>query len=113
MKDFACTFCGAARTTVKKLVPGPLVFICNACVVQARTLIGSLGEAPTQRLGSVSFYPSLVDADARLAPPLRANQDACSFCGIDGSSATAVLVGQVAKICDRCLFIAEDIIAKS
>ena len=33
--EFACSFCGAERRKVAKLITGPRVFICDACVREA------------------------------------------------------------------------------
>jgi hypothetical protein len=40
--DFHCSFCGRARKEVKKLVSGPMVFICDAC--HASAALGPIGR---------------------------------------------------------------------
>jgi hypothetical protein len=38
--DFSCSFCGAERREVAKLISGPGVFICEGCVGDAAAIVG-------------------------------------------------------------------------
>jgi ATP-dependent protease Clp ATPase subunit len=45
-----CSFCGKDETQVSKLVAGPKVYICDACVNTARRIMDDGGgAAPTAR----------------------------------------------------------------
>jgi ATP-dependent protease Clp ATPase subunit len=37
--DFQCSFCGAHRADVAKLISGPRVFICDRCVGDATAVV--------------------------------------------------------------------------
>lgn len=43
----ACSFCGKSAAEVAKLVAGPKVFICDACVAEASRIMSdpSIGES--------------------------------------------------------------------
>ena len=48
MRDrLACSFCGRNAAEVSKLVAGPKVFICDACVAEASRIMSdpSIGES--------------------------------------------------------------------
>jgi ATP-dependent protease Clp ATPase subunit len=40
-----CSFCGKDETQVAKLVAGPKVYICDACVTTARQIMDNSGDA--------------------------------------------------------------------
>jgi ATP-dependent Clp protease ATP-binding subunit ClpX len=48
-KLLRCSFCGKDETQVSKLVAGPKVYICDACVAIARDIIdkSDRGDNPT------------------------------------------------------------------
>lgn len=64
--DLACSFCGAARRQVHKLVAGPGVFVCERCVALADEVVAE-GEERSNRW-------------TRLAPE-REPEARCNFCG--------------------------------
>ena len=45
-----CSFCGKDETQVSKLVAGPKVYICDACVATARQIMLTLGNYLTPTL---------------------------------------------------------------
>jgi late competence protein required for DNA uptake (superfamily II DNA/RNA helicase) len=47
-KRLACSFCGKNATEVAKLVAGPKVYICDACVAIASRIIAESGNTPPQ-----------------------------------------------------------------
>ncbi|HWG95607.1 MAG TPA: ClpX C4-type zinc finger protein [Nitrospira sp.] len=48
--SLACSFCGKSASEVSKLVAGPKVYICDACVATAsRIMSDSGGETSPQR----------------------------------------------------------------
>jgi len=42
-KRLACSFCGRGAADVSKLVAGPRVFICDACVAEAARIMSDPG----------------------------------------------------------------------
>jgi hypothetical protein len=47
-RRLACSFCGKSAAEVSKLVAGPKVYICDACVVIASRIIDDSGGATPQ-----------------------------------------------------------------
>jgi len=43
--ELHCTFCGAHRRDVRKLISGPRVFICDLCVADATAVVGHVLRA--------------------------------------------------------------------
>jgi hypothetical protein len=80
-RDAVCSWCGHSPSEVSKLIAGPNVFICDACVAGA-----------AQRLAAT--------------PTSRAR---CGFCR-KKSDATRTVVAGVANICSECLRICSDIL---
>jgi hypothetical protein len=115
----ACTFCGQDQTQVQKLIAGPHVYICDACVRMARDLISS-GPAPGGPLVPVTMTPG--PGQPEFEPRDRL---ACSFCGkrlhqVAGLAATAPPAQSSAKrgllpratVCTECLDLCAEIIAE-
>ena len=63
-----CSFCGADKSTVRRLIAGPGVLVCEQCVAMAHDLLGVGGERVSERTRLVALDPA--DRKAR-----------CSFCG--------------------------------
>ena len=107
-----CSFCGREQRSVKKLVAGPGVFICERCVgVVARVL--ATGERATTPIATIEG----VDLDVM--------RDRCSFCGkrrhqVAGLAlargtaderASRKFAGDV-HICAECLTLCREILAE-
>ena len=69
-----CSFCGKNRHQVEKLVAGPGVFICNACVAMCQLYMENPGEdeklliengEPVMRDGQPVFVPFTEDEKRR------------------------------------------------
>jgi transposase-like protein len=86
--DLDCSFCGADRETVQKLVAGPGVYICDSCVQRARAVF-STGR-PSQ-------------------PIEPAPAGACSFCGTGDRDRLAA--GPGSRICEPCVQFCEEVVA--
>jgi hypothetical protein len=104
----ACTFCGTSQYEVRKLIAGPGVYICDACVELVQGVIGSGGVTNT-RLGQVH---AVTDQDGQLR---------CRFCDkhrdqVTGMAAMSAGTGDEASgpaaICDECLSLCIEIIAE-
>jgi hypothetical protein len=49
LRRLRCSFCGKDESEVLKLVAGPRVYICDACVAVAKRLMDAgAGDAPTR-----------------------------------------------------------------
>ena len=80
-----CTFCGRPPTVVAKLIAGPAVFICDACV-----------SAAEQRHGPFS----------RTAQ----SRSRCSFCGKGRTAERAMNTSAFGNICSECLTVCRQIL---
>lgn len=113
----ACTFCGQGQAQVQKLIAGPHVYICDACVANAKNVITS---------GPVPGVPLVTMAPGHGQPEFEPKDRlACSFCGkklhqVAGLAATAPPAGTSAKrgllpratVCTECLDLCTEIIAE-
>jgi hypothetical protein len=89
-RDMVCTFCGRPPSEVAKLLRGPNVFICDACIGLAeRAAAGGPGGA------------------LALA---RAGKAACSFCGKRRSAEKALVIGPESNVCDACIGVCRQIL---
>jgi hypothetical protein len=104
----ACSFCGTSQYDVRKLIAGPGVYICDACVELVQGVISS-GSVTSTRLGQVH---AVADQDGRVR---------CRFCDKrrDQVAAMAVMSAEAggeasepAAICDECLSLCIEIIAE-
>jgi len=90
--DRFCTFCGLPEAEVAKLVAGPGVYVCDACVALVRQVLRQRGPVETPRTRI-----DLVIADDGLR---------CSFCG----APDVVVGGPGVRMCDRCVQLSEEIV---
>ena len=88
-----CTFCNRPPAAVSKLVAGPAVYICDACIARAAQVIGG-GDDPLGILGR------------EMNPRTH-----CSFCRIRRSKTTAMVNGP-ARICADCLQLCRQIVGE-
>jgi len=82
-RDAVCTYCGRPPGEVDKLIAGPDVYICDACVLLAETAMKK-----SSRRGA-------------MAPAGAAAR--CSFCSRRKTRARPVMATADAKICAECL----------
>jgi ClpX C4-type zinc finger protein len=95
-RGLACTFCGHSADRVARLIAGPRVFICSACVTVAeRTLDG----------------PPLTGNSMMIASP--ETKSKCSFCGKPRIANRAVIKAPSANVCSECLRVCRQIITDS
>jgi ATP-dependent protease Clp ATPase subunit len=104
-----CSFCGESQHGARKLIAGPGVYICDACVELAGGVISS-GQAVATRFGPLR------------AMPFPAAQVSCGFCGKPPGRVTslAVLWPEPASdpspppaICIECVQLCREIIAEA
>src|SRR5262249_33344821 len=106
--ELSCSFCARPQRKTRKLVAGPRVYICEACVALAEAVIAS-GQNAETAIGTVQAVPA--SARARR----------CSFCGkprhqVNGLATTidnphGKLAGDAA-ICSECLTLCREIHAE-
>jgi hypothetical protein len=94
--DLACTFCGSLKAEVTKLVAGPKVFICDACIALAHQVIHEHQPLDTPR---THLDP---------VPPTSALR--CSFCDKPAGEVKALVAGPGVRICDQCVQFCNEII---
>ena len=106
--SLTCSFCGTSQYEVRKLIAGPGVYICDACVELIQGVISS-GSVTHTRLGPVH---AVTDQDGRVR---------CRFCDKRRDQVTAMAAmsaeagGEAsgpAAICDECLSLCIEIIAE-
>jgi hypothetical protein len=86
--DAVCTWCGRPPSEVDKLVAGPNIYICDACVREAER---SLRKSEDSRVA------------VRVAR--------CSFCRRFASARRKVVTGRQANVCADCLQTCRDFMA--
>ena len=103
-----CSFCATSQYEVRKLIAGPGVYICDACVELVQGVISSGGVTNT-RLEPVH---AVTDQDGRVR---------CRFCDKRRDQVTAMAamsaeaggeVSEPAAICNECLSLCIEIIAE-
>jgi hypothetical protein len=89
-RDAVCTFCSCPPSEVSKLVAGPNVYICDACVALAEKALSApaVGTMLSAKEGA------------------RAQ---CSFCGKRRGEGRALVTGTGANVCEECLKLCRDI----
>jgi ATP-dependent protease Clp ATPase subunit len=65
-KALACSFCGKSAAQVSKLVAGPKVYICDACVAEAGRIMNMPGGGEPRQVSSKSFWSHFAKRVAKL-----------------------------------------------
>jgi hypothetical protein len=97
-----CSFCQADRTQTRKVIAGPAVYVCEACVLVADRALG--GDLAAEEEWA---------ARRTAAPPGRAGDDersSCSFCGKAPEQVAGMVASFGVRICRECLDLCLDII---
>jgi hypothetical protein len=93
--DAVCTFCGRPPSEVAKLIAGPNVYICDACVAGAEAVLEP-GAPMNTRNGTLQAVQSMT---AR-----------CSFCGKRRAANRSIVGGPAARICGECVLLCRQIL---
>jgi hypothetical protein len=91
-RDAVCTWCDRPPSEVSKLIAGPNVFICDACIEAAES--------------------AMTSASGSRGPLRRAKKGAtrlCAFCYKRGSTKRALVLGP-ANVCSECLRVCREIL---
>jgi hypothetical protein len=91
--DAACTWCGRAAGDVDKLIAGPHVYICDACVRAAETT--AAGHASRQ-----FALAQKKNATAR-----------CAFCGKRAGDGRTLVSAAPGHVCSECLRTCREILS--
>jgi ClpX C4-type zinc finger len=92
----SCSFCAAPHSEARRLVAGPNLWICDACVRAASEVVRGASPRP----GGMRGFQSLsADSPAR-----------CSFCGKGRRRVEGMVVGQAGPICNHCLVLCLEIV---
>ena len=92
-RDAICTWCGRPPGEVSKLIAGPNVYICDACVAMAeRAMTGG------------------TKGSGELRPAKEGDRGRCSFCSKKKSDKRGLVIGPAANICGECLRICREIL---
>ena len=90
--DAICTWCDRPPSEVAKLVAGPDVYICDACVTAA---------------GRVERGPGKAGGALKLAKTR--SRERCTFCQKRSSDTRSLVTGPAAHICSECLRLCREI----
>jgi hypothetical protein len=85
----ACSFCGARRADVVRLIAGPGVFICDSCLVLALRVVTSERDASDDR---TTIQTAAAGASVK-----------CSFCRKKAKRVGRMAERGETRICGRCL----------
>ena len=100
----ACSFCGTPDGRAKRLVAGPNVWICDACVDVAAGVVAGKASA-LRRWATLEAPPARRKAKWR-------SKDQCSFCGKKPDQVAGMAEGGSHRICGDCLGLCRQIVAE-
>jgi hypothetical protein len=92
--DAVCSWCGRPPSEVAKLIAGPRVYICDACVGEAEA-------ASAGRAGAGGMFTSSL-------PRRRVRR--CAFCGRRSGAARPMVSARAGHICGDCLRVCREIL---
>jgi hypothetical protein len=90
--DAACTWCGRPPAEVDKLIAGPRVYICDACVDAAE-------HVATARTPASPFTAMRAGGATR-----------CSFCGKRANDERSIVTAAAGNVCTQCLHVCREIL---
>jgi hypothetical protein len=93
--DAACTWCGRAAADVEKLIAGPNVYICDACV-------GAAARAARRDPRGAGGFALEKTAEGR-----------CAFCSRKSGQDRALVAAPPGYVCTGCLRICGEILSAS
>ena len=96
--DLRCSFCNKGQQHVRKLIAGPLVYICDGCVDVCVGIIADDRRADDDSTNDV------VVADAKPTTKAWPVSDAwCAFCARVANLETALLIENRTLLCEPCV----------
>jgi len=108
--DAVCTWCGRPPSEVEKLIAGPNVYICDACVQAAEktAAVASTPPAPARARGAG-------EAGTRPFARVRSTSIAqrCAFCGKRAKGSRSLVTAPAGHVCTDCLRVCREILDAS
>ena len=101
-KDLRCSFCLKAQADVRKLIAGPVVFICDECVEVCNDII-----ADDERMANALKDDGQVQEKPHPARPPKGTV-ACSLCGNVVALAELLDIRGRGALCGDCADAVED-----
>src|SRR4029077_15446198 len=83
--DAVCTWCGRPPAEVAKLIAGPKVYICDACVGAAEQAAAGTASGPVAPMTGRSLVTR------------------CAFCGKRASAARSLVAAPEGHVCSECV----------
>ncbi len=107
--DAVCTWCGRPPGEVSKLIAGPNVFICDACVESAERMAG--GQKPAGPFAALkTAAASTPGISVKFAATIGKR---CAFCGKRQGGDRSLVAAPAGNVCTDCLKVCRDIIDAS
>ena len=110
----SCSFCGADRSTARRLIAGPGdLLVCEQCVVLAQDLIAGRGEPVHEQTGLVVVDPA--DQKSRCSFCGKKRQRVASMVEAPGQPLTGTFtkVLDVPRVCNLCLALCDEILSET
>jgi hypothetical protein len=92
-----CSFCNTSTTEVSRLIAGPNVYVCPACVAVAKGVASTGSAAPGPR-------------SSMLRPAATTESHPCSFCSRTMPGVASMVKGGRARICADCIGLCDEIL---
>jgi hypothetical protein len=103
-RDAVCTFCERPPSEVSKLISGPNVFICDACIGRAEEALGG---------GLVPARPEPKPEGRAPLTLAKSGKGSCSFCGKKRSTERPLVLGPTSNVCNGCVKLCRQILEDS
>jgi ATP-dependent protease Clp ATPase subunit len=108
--DFQCSFCGRPRSDVRKLISGPQIFVCDACV-------STFVELATEGTAAAREPPAAIALVAG-GEVAHGSTSKCNFCGKARRDTRFSYVHEDDRsgklsICHECVGLCIDILAEA
>ena len=94
----ACSFCGKTHESVKKLIAGPTVFICDECIQVCVEILANEPRAPVEGEDDGPRH-----AGAAELPELAPLSMSCALCHITASPEDLLFVHDRGGLCPGCV----------
>ena len=98
-KIITCSFCGKTRNSVRKIIAGPNVYICDECIDLCNDILG--GEYPNHK--------NLVKKEPR---KFSAGDISCAFCNMPAQNTECLIIPDRGSLCFVCLEIIRQVTNK-
>jgi hypothetical protein len=101
-RDAVCTYCGRPPSETAKLIAGPNVYICDACVTLAVAVAARASRRSRPADSKAAGQPAMAQATGLAAR--------CTFCGKRKRADRPLIASADANICGDCLRLCREIL---